>query len=243
MASLRAGEVKWAACSLEPQICQKPRGCGRKRDCPNTPDRLWTLWGTAWALGHSTPSDQSLPPLCILQVKQIMEEAVTRKFVHEDSSHIISFCGEWWPRWRQWGAASWEGCVRGDAPGSQLLLHDELCDSGASLCRRKWIWKCRVVGEGLRMPPVSHGGPSRACPTLTHPLEARGMASVISLWVKDGANGNCLKGVMRAGAQLSWQDAWLRGTKPWIPSPATHSMHGTTRLYHHTAVVEEEPEV
>lgn len=25
------------------------------------------------------------------------------------------------------------------------------------------------------------------------------MASVISLWVKDGANGNCLKGVMRAG--------------------------------------------
>uniref|UniRef100_A0A4W4FK04 Small G protein signaling modulator 1b n=1 Tax=Electrophorus electricus TaxID=8005 RepID=A0A4W4FK04_ELEEL len=32
---------------------------------------------------------------CILKkncVKQIMEEAVTRKFVHEDSSHIISFC-------------------------------------------------------------------------------------------------------------------------------------------------------
>uniref|UniRef100_A0A671L5A0 Small G protein signaling modulator 1b n=1 Tax=Sinocyclocheilus anshuiensis TaxID=1608454 RepID=A0A671L5A0_9TELE len=26
------------------------------------------------------------------QVKQIMEEAVTRKFVHEDSSHIFSFC-------------------------------------------------------------------------------------------------------------------------------------------------------
>ena len=23
-----------------------------------------------------------------------MEEAVTRKFVHEDSSHIVSFCGE-----------------------------------------------------------------------------------------------------------------------------------------------------
>ncbi|XP_034047630.1 small G protein signaling modulator 1 isoform X2 [Thalassophryne amazonica] len=27
------------------------------------------------------------------EVKQIMEEAVTRKFVHADSSHIISFCG------------------------------------------------------------------------------------------------------------------------------------------------------
>lgn len=28
------------------------------------------------------------------QVKQIMEEAVTRKFVHEDSSRIVSFCGK-----------------------------------------------------------------------------------------------------------------------------------------------------
>lgn len=101
-----------------------------------------------------------------------------------------------------------------------------------------------AVGEGLRMPPVSHGGPSRSCPTLTHPLEALVMASVISLWVKDGENGNCLKGVMRAGAQLSWQGAWLRCTKPWIPSPATHSMHVATHLYPHTPVVEEEePEV
>uniref|UniRef100_A0A3B4AUM4 Uncharacterized protein n=1 Tax=Periophthalmus magnuspinnatus TaxID=409849 RepID=A0A3B4AUM4_9GOBI len=29
------------------------------------------------------------------EVKQIMEEAVTRKFVHADSSHIISFCGKY----------------------------------------------------------------------------------------------------------------------------------------------------
>uniref|UniRef100_A0A8C9I442 Small G protein signaling modulator 1 n=1 Tax=Piliocolobus tephrosceles TaxID=591936 RepID=A0A8C9I442_9PRIM len=39
----------------------------------------WMCWpGGVW-MGHRT-------------VKQIMEEAVTRKFVHEDSSHIISFC-------------------------------------------------------------------------------------------------------------------------------------------------------
>lgn len=35
-----------------------------------------------------------LPSTFVSQVKQIMEEAVTRKFVHADSSHIISFCGE-----------------------------------------------------------------------------------------------------------------------------------------------------
>uniref|UniRef100_A0A3Q3XIT1 Uncharacterized protein n=1 Tax=Mola mola TaxID=94237 RepID=A0A3Q3XIT1_MOLML len=33
-----------------------------------------------------------VPLPCHRQVKQIMEEAVTRKFVHEDSSHIVSFC-------------------------------------------------------------------------------------------------------------------------------------------------------
>jgi hypothetical protein len=29
------------------------------------------------------------------QVKQIMEEAVTRKFVHQDSSSVTSLCGEY----------------------------------------------------------------------------------------------------------------------------------------------------
>lgn len=29
------------------------------------------------------------------QVKQIMEEAVTKKFVHEDSSHIIALCSKY----------------------------------------------------------------------------------------------------------------------------------------------------
>ena len=30
-----------------------------------------------------------------IQVKQIMEEAVTRKFVHEESSSITSLCGKY----------------------------------------------------------------------------------------------------------------------------------------------------
>ena len=31
----------------------------------------------------------------LFQVKQIMEEAVTRKFVHEESSSITSLCGKY----------------------------------------------------------------------------------------------------------------------------------------------------
>uniref|UniRef100_A0A3Q4GN21 Uncharacterized protein n=1 Tax=Neolamprologus brichardi TaxID=32507 RepID=A0A3Q4GN21_NEOBR len=36
------------------------------------------------------PFNRKKPP-----VKQIMEEAVTKKFVHEDSSHIIALCSEY----------------------------------------------------------------------------------------------------------------------------------------------------
>ncbi|KAG7273141.1 hypothetical protein CRUP_034539, partial [Coryphaenoides rupestris] len=36
----------------------------------------------------------------MVPVKQIMEEAVTRKFVHEDSSHIVSLCGKSLPQSR-----------------------------------------------------------------------------------------------------------------------------------------------
>lgn len=60
---------------------------------PSRPEN--TLAGESRALGCSAPSNESFPLPCAPQVKQIMEEAVTRKFVHEDSSHIISFCGEW----------------------------------------------------------------------------------------------------------------------------------------------------
>ncbi|KAF7468384.1 Hypothetical predicted protein [Marmota monax] len=53
---------------------------------------LERLRGAAQPSGELPWWHRSLPSA--LQVKQIMEEAVTRKFVHEDSSHIISFCGE-----------------------------------------------------------------------------------------------------------------------------------------------------
>ncbi|XP_071428194.1 small G protein signaling modulator 1 isoform X1 [Pithys albifrons albifrons] len=55
------------------------RGCQRGCPCP----RLWD---------EESETRQRLLRTVKKEVKQIMEEAVTRKFVHEDSSHIISFC-------------------------------------------------------------------------------------------------------------------------------------------------------
>lgn len=45
---------------------------------------------------NAEASTVTVPLLCV-QVKQIMEEAVTKKFVHEDSSHIIALCSEYTP--------------------------------------------------------------------------------------------------------------------------------------------------
>uniref|UniRef100_A0A8C7X5Z3 Small G protein signaling modulator 1a n=1 Tax=Oryzias sinensis TaxID=183150 RepID=A0A8C7X5Z3_9TELE len=42
--------------------------------------------------GGSSTVTRQLHSAVSFSVKQIMEEAVTRKFVHEDSSHIVSFC-------------------------------------------------------------------------------------------------------------------------------------------------------
>ena len=50
--------------------------------------------------------------LSLSQVKQIMEEAVTRKFVHADSSHIISFCGKcYFFSWLHLHTRPWTGCA------------------------------------------------------------------------------------------------------------------------------------
>lgn len=43
---------------------------------------------------HDSMHSNKLWVFC-LQVKQIMEEAVTKKFVHEDSSHIIALCSKY----------------------------------------------------------------------------------------------------------------------------------------------------
>lgn len=88
---------------------------------------LERLPGSSTALWGAAPGGTGLFPSA-LQVKQIMEEAVTRKFVHEDSSHIISFCGESvarpWPgkRFLFLGAASGKARLRARILASQFAL-------------------------------------------------------------------------------------------------------------------------
>ncbi|XP_054466792.1 small G protein signaling modulator 1 [Anoplopoma fimbria] len=56
-----------------------------RRAADRRPDPMATIMA-------ETETRQRLLRTVKKEVKQIMEEAVTRKFVHEDSSHIVSFC-------------------------------------------------------------------------------------------------------------------------------------------------------
>lgn len=57
---------------------------------------VWRLDVSCLCCFNAETFTLTVPFLCV-QVKQIMEEAVTKKFVHEDSSHIIALCSEYTP--------------------------------------------------------------------------------------------------------------------------------------------------
>lgn len=90
----------------------------RESSYQNTLDGLRRPRGATQPSGVTAPRvafGSPLPAASAFQVKQIMEEAVTRKFVHEDSSHIISFCGESMPHVALKVASFFVGCLGGVA--------------------------------------------------------------------------------------------------------------------------------
>ncbi|KAM6166372.1 small G protein signaling modulator 1 [Erethizon dorsatum] len=72
-----------------PRPARLRTGAGRREGSPGRSHRA-ADWLSC--LSPEAETRQRLLRTVKKEVKQIMEEAVTRKFVHEDSSHIISFC-------------------------------------------------------------------------------------------------------------------------------------------------------
>lgn len=79
-----------------------------------------------------------------------MEEAVTRKFVHEDSSHIISFCGESPILAWGFGAVPFLGTLQ-----LQHLGECQRMESLSSLCLKhktgRMLAVCAAIEEGLEI--------------------------------------------------------------------------------------------
>uniref|UniRef100_A0A8B9RB36 Small G protein signaling modulator 2 n=1 Tax=Astyanax mexicanus TaxID=7994 RepID=A0A8B9RB36_ASTMX len=75
----------------------------------------------------------------MLQVKQIMEEAVTKKFVHEDSSHVIALCSEYKPN----SNSPAIGQIDANTIGNNHMIKMEKAEGG----RKKKLRKLNVTGS------------------------------------------------------------------------------------------------
>ncbi|KAL1779949.1 small G protein signaling modulator 2 isoform X1 [Sigmodon hispidus] len=82
------------------------------------------------------------------EVKQIMEEAVTRKFVHEDSSHIIALCGAVEACLLHQLRRRTAGFLRSDKMAALFTKVGKTCPVAAEICHK--VQELQQQAEGRR---------------------------------------------------------------------------------------------
>ncbi|XP_038615118.1 small G protein signaling modulator 2 isoform X1 [Tachyglossus aculeatus] len=82
------------------------------------------------------------------EVKQIMEEAVTRKFVHEDSSHIIALCGVVETCLLHQLRRRAAGFLRSDKMAALFTKVGKTCTVAAEICRK--VQELQQQAEGRK---------------------------------------------------------------------------------------------
>uniref|UniRef100_A0A8C5P8M2 Small G protein signaling modulator 2 n=1 Tax=Leptobrachium leishanense TaxID=445787 RepID=A0A8C5P8M2_9ANUR len=81
------------------------------------------------------------------EVKQIMEEAVTRKFVHEDSSHIIALCGVVEACLLHLLKRRAAGFLRSDKVAALFMKVAKTCTTAADICKKVQDMQQQVEGR------------------------------------------------------------------------------------------------
>ncbi|XP_053313128.1 small G protein signaling modulator 2 isoform X1 [Spea bombifrons] len=84
------------------------------------------------------------------EVKQIMEEAVTRKFVHEDSSHIIALCGVVEACLLHLLKRRAAGFLRSDKVAALFMKVAKTCTTAADICKK--VQDLQQQGDGRKNP-------------------------------------------------------------------------------------------
>uniref|UniRef100_G3UGH3 Small G protein signaling modulator 2 n=1 Tax=Loxodonta africana TaxID=9785 RepID=G3UGH3_LOXAF len=96
------------------------------------------------------------------EVKQIMEEAVTRKFVHEDSSHIIALCGAVEACLLHQLRRRAAGFLRSDKMAALFTKVGKTCPVAGEICHK--VQELQQQVEGSRKPlGGSHEALRRQC--------------------------------------------------------------------------------
>ncbi|XP_053561214.1 small G protein signaling modulator 2 [Bombina bombina] len=87
------------------------------------------------------------PKHLLTKVKQLMEEAVTRKFVHEDSSHIIALCGVVEACFLHLLKRRAAGFLRRDKVAALFMKVAKTCATAADICKKVQDLQLQVEGR------------------------------------------------------------------------------------------------
>uniref|UniRef100_A0A673BIR7 Small G protein signaling modulator 2 n=1 Tax=Sphaeramia orbicularis TaxID=375764 RepID=A0A673BIR7_9TELE len=120
----------------------------------------------------------------IVKVKQIMEEAVTKKFVHEDSSHIIALCTAIEACLGHMLKRRAAGFLRSDKIAALFTKVGKVYDTAGEVCR-KVQEQLQQQADLTRTQSVSHEPLRRqGSSTTSRPLQPLSAQAIKHIWVR-----------------------------------------------------------
>uniref|UniRef100_A0A452TW35 Small G protein signaling modulator 2 n=1 Tax=Ursus maritimus TaxID=29073 RepID=A0A452TW35_URSMA len=132
-------------------------------------------------------------PICP-QVKQIMEEAVTRKFVHEDSSHIIALCGAVEACLLHQLRRRAAGFLRSDKMAALFTKVGKTCPVAGEICHKVQVLQQQVEG---RKPSVGSQDGLRRQGSASGKAPALSLQALKHIWVRTALMEKVLDRVMQ----------------------------------------------
>uniref|UniRef100_A0A8C3YC22 Small G protein signaling modulator 2 n=1 Tax=Catagonus wagneri TaxID=51154 RepID=A0A8C3YC22_9CETA len=115
------------------------------------------------------------------EVKQIMEEAVTRKFVHEDSSHILALCGAVEACLLHQLRRRAAGFLRSDKMAALFTKVGKTCPAAGEICHK--VQELQQQGEG-RKPLVGNQEALRRQGSTSGKAPALSLQALKHIWVR-----------------------------------------------------------
>uniref|UniRef100_A0A8C9K4E9 Small G protein signaling modulator 2 n=1 Tax=Panthera tigris altaica TaxID=74533 RepID=A0A8C9K4E9_PANTA len=132
-------------------------------------------------------------PVCP-QVKQIMEEAVTRKFVHEDSSHIIALCGAVEACLLHQLRRRAAGFLRSDKMAALFTKVGKTCPVAGEICHKVQELQQQVEG---RKPSAGNQDALRRQGSASGKAPALSLQALKHIWVRTALIEKVLDRVMQ----------------------------------------------
>ncbi|XP_045629618.1 small G protein signaling modulator 2 isoform X5 [Ursus americanus] len=128
------------------------------------------------------------------EVKQIMEEAVTRKFVHEDSSHIIALCGAVEACLLHQLRRRAAGFLRSDKMAALFTKVGKTCPVAGEICHKVQVLQQQVEG---RKPSVGSQDGLRRQGSASGKAPALSLQALKHIWVRTALMEKVLDRVMQ----------------------------------------------